>query len=165
MQNVTDTFIPQLGAVYTDKVTGFTGTAVNRVHYMVRSSQLGLLPRSKEPNKLEEAEFFDFQRLTLAEETTVVITAGVDTKPFKFSFGDEVQDPMTGVKGTVIAVCEHLDGCITFGVVGKADKDGKPPSTNYISEHSLKLVKAAKPVEPRRTGATHHHDLPPRNGI
>lgn len=165
---------PVLGSVYTDKVTGFTGTAVNLVYYMVRAPQVGLLPRSTQPNKLEEVEFFDFARIEHGDAAPEYESKTHLEPAPRFQFNDEVRDTITGVKGRVVARCHHLDGCVTYGVLGKAAEQGflgtkgksdAYPPTQYISEHMLEVIAKAAPAPQRTTGATHHNDLPPRNSI
>jgi len=67
------------------------------------------------------------------------------TTETKVDFGDQVTDPMTGFKGTVIAITQWMYGCRRVTVQPKGiDKDGKLFDTAQFDEPQLKITKAAK---------------------
>lgn len=57
-----------------------------------------------------------------------------------FNLGDKVKDTISGLTGIATARLEYLNGCVQYGVSGKADKDGKIPDTMYIDHSQLTLV-------------------------
>lgn len=54
-----------VGNTYQDAITGFTGVAIGHVVYMTGCHQTLLQPRSADPTKRPDAEWFDDQRLHL----------------------------------------------------------------------------------------------------
>ena len=48
-----------LGALYRDRVTGFTGRAVQITTYLAGCDRVGLQPEAKDDNTLPKMEYFD----------------------------------------------------------------------------------------------------------
>lgn len=64
---------------------------------------------------------------------------------FKFAFGDEVRDTITGFKGKVTANVAYITGCNQC-LVSPACKDtdnSTMPEGRYLDEGRLEMVKAA----------------------
>jgi hypothetical protein len=80
---------------------------------------------------------------------------------FIFDMGDEVEDVISGFKGTVIGRYEYLTGCNHYGVEAKA-KDGDTPKYDSIDEQRLKLVKAGAVTLARKYGSTATEAAPAR---
>ena len=60
-------------------------------------------------------------------------------------FGDQVTDPMTGFKGTVIAITQWMYGCRRVTIQPKGlNKDGEIFEAQQFDEPQLKVTKAAK---------------------
>lgn len=60
-------------------------------------------------------------------------------------FGDQVTDPITGFKGTVIAITQWMYGCRRVTVQPKGlNKDGELYDAQQFDEPGLKVTKAAK---------------------
>jgi hypothetical protein len=57
------------------------------------------------------------------------------------SLGDEVKDPITGLKGVVVARSEWLWGCVRIGVQPKGIKDGKPFDEVWFDENRVVITK------------------------
>jgi hypothetical protein len=55
-----------LGDRLRDVVTGFTGIAISRIHYLNGCEQYQLAPEQLEDGKVVEPEWFDIQRLEVA---------------------------------------------------------------------------------------------------
>lgn len=83
----------------------------------------------------------------------------------KVELGDEVQDTVTGFKGTVVAITYWLHQCARAAVQPKVDKDGKVPEMLTFDIPSLKILKKAAikvdiakdtstEIQPRRTGGS-----------
>ena len=67
------------------------------------------------------------------------------TEESTVDFGDQVTDPMTGFKGTVIAITQWMYGCRRVTVQPKGlNKDGELFDTQQFDEPQLKVTKAAK---------------------
>ena len=67
---------------------------------------------------------------------------------FKIELGKKVEDFINGFKGTVIARCEYLNGCIQYQLEG--DEPTKPGMEIWLDEQRLvseekKLVKTIVP--------------------
>ena len=61
-----------LGAYYHDKVTGFHGTAMGIVDYFTGCSQALLVPKVDDSGKLQEAQWFDIQRLVRRDSVPIL---------------------------------------------------------------------------------------------
>jgi len=60
-------------------------------------------------------------------------------------FGDQVSDPMTGFKGTVVAITQWMYGCRRITVQPKGiNNDGEIYDVCQFDEPQLKVTKAAK---------------------
>ncbi len=64
--------------------------------------------------------------------------------------GDQVTDEVTGFKGIVMAICEHLHGCRRCAIQPKVGKDGKNIESLWIDEPQIKITKkgVVKGTEP-----------------
>ena len=60
-----------LGALYRDRVTGFTGRAVQITTYLAGCDRVGLQPEAKDDNTLPSLEYFDDLQLERIGETIV----------------------------------------------------------------------------------------------
>jgi len=68
------------------------------------------------------------------------------------ALGDDVKDDITGLKGTVIAITEWLNGCRRVCVQPKNLHEGKPVEAITLDAEQVSLVKAHKPVATKPTG-------------
>ena len=59
---------------------------------------------------------------------------------FKHELGKEATDIITRVKGIIIARCEHLTACNTYGLAPQALKDGKKLDTEWFDEGRLRIT-------------------------
>ena len=57
------------------------------------------------------------------------------------SLGSQVNDPITGLRGTAIARIEYLNGCVRIEVQPKKVISGKPAETTWIDEGQLLGIK------------------------
>ena len=59
-------------------------------------------------------------------------------------FGDQVTDPLTGFKGTVVAITQWMYGCRRITIRPKGlDKAGKTIESISVDEPGLKVTKRA----------------------
>ena len=63
----------RLGYTFRDKITGFTGVATGHVDYLTGCNQTLLAPRSSDPSKRPEAEWFDDQRLEMDKNFPLIV--------------------------------------------------------------------------------------------
>jgi hypothetical protein len=65
----------ELGAYYTDKITGFLGVAIGHVEYLTGCSQTLLQPACEEGarTKRPDAEWFDDQRMVAIPHSTRIV--------------------------------------------------------------------------------------------
>ena len=54
--------------------------------------------------------------------------------------GDKIKDPITGFKGTAVARCTYLYGCVRISVQGRIDKDGNIPDWVHFDEPQLEGI-------------------------
>lgn len=66
----------ELGATYRDAITGFTGVAVGYVEYLTGCNQALLVPKTCDPSKRPESEWFDVQRLDQQDIDIVSLNNG-----------------------------------------------------------------------------------------
>jgi hypothetical protein len=57
---------------------------------------------------------------------------------------DQVEDVITGFKGTVIARSEWLNGCVQYAVKPRVNKEGEELDAQWIDSAQLKITKAFK---------------------
>ena len=60
-----------LGALYRDRVTGFTGRAVQITTYLSGCDRVGLQPEAKDDNTLPRLEYFDDLQVERIGETII----------------------------------------------------------------------------------------------
>jgi len=78
--------------------------------------------------------------------------------------GDKVRCILTGFTGTAVAKTEFINGCIQWGVLTKAGKDGKMPEEVGIDSQSLEVVKPEiKKQKKREYGGAMTRNLMRRN--
>lgn len=71
--------------------------------------------------------------------------------------GDEVKHRVTGMKGIVVTISQHLHGCNTIYFKPQTSKYGKPAEMIFEDENAVELVKAAK-VPPSVRYQPRQHD-------
>ena len=59
------------------------------------------------------------------------------------TLGEQVQDTVTGFKGTALAYTQHITGCRRIQVQPKVDKEGKLPDPEWFDEALLIVTKKA----------------------
>jgi len=57
----------------------------------------------------------------------------------RFEFGDQVENTLTGLAGTVVGVSVWNNGCIHIGIQPREVKDGKSVDVSWIDEQDLML--------------------------
>jgi hypothetical protein len=62
----------KLGSKVRDIVTGFQGVAVARVEYLTGCEQIGIAPPVDQEGKVREAQYFDFTRLEVLDDSNVM---------------------------------------------------------------------------------------------
>jgi len=55
--------------------------------------------------------------------------------------GDEVRDSVTGLKGIVTGITEHLHGCRRMVIQAKMNKNKEVPDTYWVDEPQLVILK------------------------
>lgn len=60
------------------------------------------------------------------------------------TLGSEVQDRLTGIKGTAIARTTWLNGCVRITIQPKGHKDGKALETHSQDEEDVIVLKEVK---------------------
>lgn len=144
-----------LGLTYRDRVSGFVGVAFCRTDYMNGTIQIGVNPGVDDKGKLQDREFFDYQRMERYIHTTDVAADLQrrdldDTEGFNaFDFGDKVKDDVTGLEGIVTARAVHIIGCVQVCIQPQAIKDGVPAEAQWFDWKRLRKVDAP-PVEVRK---------------
>ncbi len=74
---------------------------------------------------------------------------------------DQVEDTITGFRGTVVARAEYLNGCVRFGVQPRVIEEGKIPEWEWVDEQQLTVIeKSEQPAPSAETGGP--AEAPPR---
>jgi hypothetical protein len=63
----------ELGKNYRDRVTGFEGMATGHVRYMTGCNQVLLAPRVGKDGKVPDSQWFDEQRLEVADKKPALV--------------------------------------------------------------------------------------------
>ena len=61
-------------------------------------------------------------------------------------FGTQVQDRVSGFKGTVTGWCHYISGCAQYLVSSKAKADGSLGESNWFDENRIEVIKGKKIV-------------------
>ena len=80
-----------LGDRVRDILTGFTGIVTGRVSYLTGCDQVLLLPRSSDETKMNDAQWFDIERVQLVDKGAVALAAAPG--------GMDLPLPATGARG------------------------------------------------------------------
>lgn len=145
-----------LGWKVKDKLTGFTGIVQGFIQYYGGVLQADVQAIGKETNKIEQAYYMDLFQLEKIGKAPV-LTDLPKHNPLVANLGDQAQDIVTGITGTVVAIKWYLNGCTKYEIAGKI-QDLKKPADSQASidvlEARVKLVKALKKEAPKtaRTG-------------
>lgn len=68
---------------------------------------------------------------------------------FQHELGRKAKDQITGFEGILVARCEHLYGCNTYGVAPKLNKkDGKRGEVEWFDEG--RLIVTGKGIKPEK---------------
>jgi len=59
----------------------------------------------------------------------------------EINLGDTAQCEITGFKGTVVAVCQYLNGCVQFLIEPPVDKDGKVMNSFWVDVQKVKKLR------------------------
>ena len=62
--------------------------------------------------------------------------------------GIRVKDKVSGLEGIITGRSQWLNGCRSYGVQAKMDKDGKIPETKWIDEGQLEIIDSKSILEP-----------------
>jgi len=73
----------KLGSKVKDKITGFTGIVTGYVRYLSGCNQALVVPPLDKDGKLQEANWFDEQRLEKADDSIVTLDNGKTPGPDK----------------------------------------------------------------------------------
>ena len=66
------------------------------------------------------------------------------SKKFKYANGDEVEDIITGFKGTITGTCFYLTGCNQYLITAKSKDQSKEPTALWYDERRIELL---EPIE------------------
>ena len=128
----------QLGATVTDIVTGFTGIALHSYRHMNGNMQYAVQPKCKEgASELPSSLYIDDHTLQVT-----VPANGIAKKPapHAIELGMEVEDLVTGFRGTVTHELVFLNGCVHFLVSTKLKGPDKDASEMQLSIERLKVL-------------------------
>ncbi len=70
---------------------------------------------------------------------------------FNYQLGLKLRDMVSGLEGIATSRVEFINGCIQYGVSGKAD-NGKIPDTHYIDQQQLEVVDNGIVIKSQPTG-------------
>ena len=80
---------------------------------------------------------------------------------FKFKFGDELKEAVTGFKGTVMGITWYATKCVHYGLLPKKlNKDGTTKDWNWFDESRLSKTGKFTDVTGDSTSAPAGHNCP-----
>ncbi len=65
--------------------------------------------------------------------------------------GKQVEDTVTGLRGTAIARLVYMNGCVQYQIQPKIVVDGVPVEPKWYDNEQVKLVSKRKAVKNKRT--------------
>lgn len=142
--------VEMLGKTAIDRITGFSGLVVAFTEVIHNMDRVCLQPRALgedgQPKKpvwfdLCQVEFGDYSDVTVIPATVIAM-----------KIGDEVEDTLSNMKGTVVGISTYLNGCLRLGVQPKELKDGIPVDEAWLPPAQLKLIKAKVEINKPRSG-------------
>jgi hypothetical protein len=137
-------------------VSGLKGKIGAVTEWDVGEIRYGVQPAAKEDGTLPEGYDIDESQLELVKEGPEGKRRAAFQKPFKYNFGDDLRDKISGYTGKVVYKAEYLNGCFKYGLQGKYnEKEQKLPQMKTFFEQNLEVVVAnPKPVAPEVKRAT-----------
>lgn len=127
----------QLGVVARDLVTGLTGTASAKVEMLNGNVQWNIIPKG-DGAEAKSGNCIDWHMLEVIDKG---VSAKVPVPPSSdIMLGNEVEDLVTGFKGTATERTTFLNGCVYFHVTPKAKKGEEYPSGILLEHKRLKFV-------------------------
>lgn len=79
----------------------------------------------------------------------------------KIKNGDIIEDAVTGLKGMVISIVEHLNGCVRLEIQPKELKDGKPVDSTWIDIDQATVATPSKKKNAAAKPPGGPHNTPP----
>lgn len=67
--------------------------------------------------------------------------------------GKQVEDTVTGLKGTAIARITFMNGCVQYQIQPKTVVDGVPAEAKWYDDEQVRLVNKRKVTKKKRIGA------------
>lgn len=107
-----------LGQKVKDLVSGAEGIVTQYTQYMHGCPRIAVQAPVGADGKIPDVQEIDLPQLEVLDEKQVIATKFEEST---IKLGQEVRDPVSGYKGTVIGVCEFINGCRRFGVQAKYD--------------------------------------------
>lgn len=129
----------QLGNEVRDLTSGITGIAVYKAVSLNGNIRLGVQPKAKDdardlPNCLE----IDVQSVEIIGEGKEPFVRCVEDTGIEL--GQEVQDIVTNMRGTVVKRYDSLSGCVQYAVQPKGSGKDLFPQAYVIDYAQLKVV-------------------------
>jgi hypothetical protein len=130
-----------LGQKVKDLVSGAEGIVTQYTQCMHGCPRIVVQAPGGADGKIPDVQEIDLPQLQVLDEKQVIATKFEEST---IKLGQEVLDPVSGYKGTVIGACEFINGCRRFGVQAKYDPKAliKDSLTSiWFNEFQLKVTK------------------------
>lgn len=153
-----------MNVIAKDTISGFNGVIIARNAHLFGCAQYGLAPQELGADgSPKRTEFFDESRIEILDKTNEICGDNEYSNIFSIPLGTEVKDKVSGFKGKVLMVVEHLHNCSHYYVEPSVDKDGKPCEGQFYDEGRLEVI--GKGIEPKevstsKRGSVFSRDLP-----
>jgi hypothetical protein len=141
----------KLGREMEDTISGLRGIAISMHERIHGNIQVALQPKG-DGEKMPEAYILDIDNLQVVEGGRVATAVKAPEVPLKL--GEKITEKASGLKGVLIGKNTYLNGCVTFGVQPKVDKENKLPEINFFDWKMLEPDARGKVVEPTEGPAT-----------
>lgn len=146
----------KLGAKIRDAASGFTGFAVTYSEQLSGSRRYGIQPYVEDGSEYKDAYEIDDALVEVVDEG--ITHRATDPNPdIPIKCGHEVEDPVTGLKGTVTMMSLWINGCVICLVQPKGKGD-KVPEAVWVDWKRLKIKSkgvaedSKSPIKREKTG-------------
>ncbi len=139
-----------LGREIEDRVSKMRGICVHVAYRLNGSVAVSIQPPS-DGSECKGANMFDAVRCAIVGEGIGHI---VPPKEPKFPLGVQLEDVITGIKGTATEYVYHVNGCITYQLRGKVELTnfGSRAPEHDIEQDQIKEVEGKKKAPVVKTG-------------
>ena len=127
-----------LGDTVRDRISGFSGIAIQTLQFLNGNVQIAIQPKQKEGEvSYPDAMFIDQHTVEVVEKGTLEFVPAVETE---IDLGDRVRDIACGFEGVTIQKATYINGCVSFAIMPKVTKKHPLPDYYWIDHGRLERI-------------------------